>query len=110
MPDTDEATGLLNVSMHYTYALDILDQYDHQDLETKGTIKDDLFQIDYNEAMSAIHSVLDKFGGRALFGNKKDDSFRRSLAAIYQQAELTTRRTLMMLIIFETLRSPMYTE
>jgi|SRR6218665_386951 len=82
--NSDEATGLLKVLTDYTYALDILDQYDHQQLEVKGTTKDDLFQITYDDAMSAIHSLRDKFGGSSLFGNEKDESFRGSLAAIYQ--------------------------
>ncbi len=34
--------------------------------------------------MGAIKSLKDKFGGSALFGNEKDDSFQGSLAAIYQ--------------------------
>jgi len=34
--------------------------------------------------MGAIHSLRDKFGGSALFGNEKDQSFRGSLATIYQ--------------------------
>lgn len=82
--NSDEATGLLKVLTDYTYALDILDQYDHQQLGVKGTTKDDLFQITYEEAMSAIHSLRDKFGGSSLFGNEKDESFKGSLAAIYQ--------------------------
>lgn len=82
--NSDEATGLLKVLTDYTYALDILDQYDHQQLGVKGTTKDDLFQITYEEALSAIHSLRDKFGGSSLFGNEKDESFKGSLAAIYQ--------------------------
>jgi prophage maintenance system killer protein len=34
--------------------------------------------------MEAIKGLKDKFGGSTLFGNEKDDSFRGSLAAIYQ--------------------------
>lgn len=82
--NSDEATGLLKVLTDYTYALDILDQYDHQQLEVRGTTRDDLFQISYENAISAIHSLRDKFGGSSLFGNEKDESFRSSLAAIYQ--------------------------
>lgn len=82
--NSDEATGLLKVLTDYTYALDILDQYDHQQLEVRGTTRDDLCQISYEDAMSAIHSLRNKFGGSSLFGNEKDESFRGSLAAIYQ--------------------------
>lgn len=34
---SDEATGLLGVITDYTYALEILDKYDHQILEIEGT-------------------------------------------------------------------------
>lgn len=81
---SDEATGLLKVITDYTYALDVLDQYDHQVLEIKATTSKELFHITYKEAMKAIHGLKDKFGGSTLFGNEKDESFQSSLAAIYQ--------------------------
>lgn len=68
----------------YAYALDILDQYDHQRLQTTGTTADNRFHITYPAAMEAVHGLKDKFGGSSLFGNEKDDSFRSSLAVIYQ--------------------------
>lgn len=82
--DSSEANGLLKVITDYTYALDVLDKYDHQVLEIEGTTSDDLFIIAYESAMQAIHSLRDKFGGSSLFGNEKDESFQGSLAAIYQ--------------------------
>jgi prophage maintenance system killer protein len=81
---SDEATGLLKVVIDYTYALDVLDQYDHQVLEIHDTTEEELYRINYEEAMFAIKGLRDKFGGSALFGNEKDDSFQGSLAAIYQ--------------------------
>ncbi|MBE7172216.1 MAG: virulence protein RhuM/Fic/DOC family protein [Williamsia sp.] len=82
--NSDEATGLLHIVTDYTYALDVLDQYDHQILEIQGTTSKELFQITYPAAIAAIKELKDKFGGSALFGNEKDDSFQGSLAAIYQ--------------------------
>jgi prophage maintenance system killer protein len=82
--NTDEATGLLKVITDYTYALDILDKYDHQSLEIKSTTRKELFQITYLEAIKAIKGLHSKFGGSTLFGNEKDESFQGSLAAIYQ--------------------------
>ena len=81
---TDEATGLIKVVTDYTYALDVLDQYDHQVLEIHDTTEAELYTITYNEAMLAIKGLRDKFGGSSLFGNEKDESFQGSLAAIYQ--------------------------
>jgi hypothetical protein len=82
--NTDEATGLLKVVTDYSYALDILDQYDHQVLEIEATTSKELFVISYEEAIKAIQGLKDKFGGSSLFGNEKDQSFPGSLAAIYQ--------------------------
>lgn len=82
--NTDEATGLLRVVTDYAYALDILDKYDHQQLTIEGTTAKELFIIDYNEAKRAIYDLKDKFGGSSLFGNEKDESFKSSIATIYQ--------------------------
>lgn len=82
--NSDEATGLLKVITDYTYALDILDQYDHQVLEIQSTTREELFQITYPEAIKAIKGLHSKFGSSSLFGNEKDESFQGSLAAIYQ--------------------------
>ncbi len=82
--NSDEATGLLKILTDYTYALDVLDRYDHQVLEIGGITKEELFQITYPQAMKAIDGLRDKFGGSTLFGNEKDESFQSSLAAIYQ--------------------------
>lgn len=81
---SDEASGLLKVITDYTYALDVLDQYDHQVLEIHDTTRKELFQVTYDEAIKAIKGLHEKFGGSSLFGNEKDESFRGSLAAIYQ--------------------------
>jgi hypothetical protein len=80
----DQAAGLLRVLSDYSYALDVLDKYDHQILGIEATSPKQLFQITYDSAMQAIHGLKDKFGGSLLFGNEKDDSFQGSLAAIYQ--------------------------
>ncbi len=61
-----------------------MDQYDHQVLEINDTTKEELFLINYKEAMNAIHGLKNRFGGSTLFGNEKDEFFQGSLAAIYQ--------------------------
>ncbi|WPV67884.1 virulence protein RhuM/Fic/DOC family protein [Chitinophaga sp. LS1] len=80
----DEANGLLRVITDYTYALDILDQYDHRTLAIEGVHKASSFIATYDSAMNAIKGLRDKFGGSCLFGNEKDDSFKGSIANIYQ--------------------------
>lgn len=81
---SDEATGLLKVVTDYSYALDILDKYDHQQLAVEGTTDNQLFVATYEQAMQAIKELKDKFGGSSLFGNEKDDSFKGSIGTIYQ--------------------------
>ncbi len=82
--DSDEAIGLLRVLTDYTYALNVLDQYDHQRLELGPTTDKELFKISYVEAKAAIRGLHSKFGGSSLFGKEKDESFKSSLATIYQ--------------------------
>ncbi|MDD5452244.1 MAG: virulence protein RhuM/Fic/DOC family protein [Desulfovibrionales bacterium] len=84
----DEATGLLQVITDYSYALSLLDQYDHRQLKIRHTTEKTPFALTYEAARRAI----DKLGeqsmkkGRpvALFGREKDQSFKGSLGAIYQ--------------------------
>lgn len=80
----DEAQGLLQVLSDYAFALDILDQYDHQTLKIAETDTEEVFKISYPEAKKAIEGLKTKFGGSYLFGNEKDDSFKGSLETIYQ--------------------------
>lgn len=82
--NSNEATGLLKVITDYTYALDVLDQYDHQVLKAGPVTKKAGFKITYKEAIKAIGELKNKFGGSALFGNEKDESFKSSLGAIDQ--------------------------
>jgi hypothetical protein len=67
---SDEATGLLKVVTDYSYALDILDKYDHQQLTIEGTDDQQLFVATHEDAMSAIKDLKYKFGGSSLFGNE----------------------------------------
>jgi prophage maintenance system killer protein len=82
--DVSEATGLLQVITDYTYALDTLDKYDYQQLTVENTTINTPFHATYDNAMEAINFLRHKFGGSDLFGNEKDQSFRSSIATIYQ--------------------------
>ena len=84
----DEATGLLQVIMDYSYALSLLDQYDHQQLKIRRTTKKIPFALTYEAARRAIDTLGEqsrkKGQSMALFGREKDQSFQGSLGAIYQ--------------------------
>ena len=80
----DETNALFEVVTNYTYALDTLDNYDYERLTIDKTTKDEPFHATYENAMEAINGLREKFGGSALFGNEKDDSFKSSIGQIYQ--------------------------
>lgn len=80
----DEATGLLRVITDYTYALDLLDRYDHQSLTVDDTSGKDTFHIDYQSAKKAVVELGKQTSNVGYFGKEKDESFKSSLAAIYQ--------------------------
>ena len=80
----DETNALFEVVTNYTYALDTLDNYDYERLTIDKTTKEEPFHATYENAMEAINGLREKFGGSALFGNEKDDSFKSSISQIYQ--------------------------
>lgn len=80
----DETNAIFEVVTNYTYALDTLDNYDYERLIIDKTTKEEPFHATYENAMEAINGLREKFGGSALFGNEKDDSFKSSIGQIYQ--------------------------
>ena len=81
---TEENRALFEVVTDYTYALDTLDNYDYERLTIEKTTKEEPFHATYEHAMKEIQRLREKFGGSALFGNEKDDSFKSSIGQIYQ--------------------------
>ena len=86
--DTTQAEGLLRVITDYSYALSILDDYDHQRLAMRNTSHAEPFRITYQAARGAVDRMAEQMrrDGRepGLFGREKDESFQGALAAIYQ--------------------------
>jgi prophage maintenance system killer protein len=80
----DESAGLLKIISDYAYALDILDQYDYQTLEIRNTSGKEIYQLTYDEAINQIKLAKKVHGNSELFGREKDESFRSSVASIYQ--------------------------
>lgn len=80
----DETNALFEMVTNYTYALDTLDNYDYERLTIDKTTKEEPFHATYENAMEAINGLREKFGGSALFGNEKDESFKSSIGQIYQ--------------------------
>ncbi len=80
----DESRGLLKIISDYSYALEILDQYDYQTLKIENTSRKEVYQLTYEEAIKQIELVKRTYANSDLFGHEKDDSFKSSIATIYQ--------------------------
>jgi death-on-curing family protein len=80
----DESKGLLKIISDYSYALEILDQYDYQTLKIENTSGKEVYQLTYEEAIKQIELVKKTYGNSELFGHEKDNSFKSSIATIYQ--------------------------
>ena len=80
----DESKGLLRIISNYSYALDILDQYDYQTLRITETSGKEIYQLTYKEAIEQIELTKRTFGNSDLFGHEKDNSFQSSVSTIYQ--------------------------
>jgi prophage maintenance system killer protein len=84
---TDQARALLRVVTEYSYALDLLDDYDHQRIAVTRVRRGKARGITYEEAIGMISHLREKFGGSALFGKEKDKSLAGSLNAVMQTFE-----------------------
>ncbi len=81
---SDESKGLLKIVSDYSYALELLDQYDYQTLKVENTSCKEVYRLTYTEAITQINLVKKTYGNSDLFGHEKDDSFKSSLTTIYQ--------------------------
>jgi prophage maintenance system killer protein len=79
-----ENKGLLDIIADYSYALDILDQYDYQTLKISDTTPGEIYRLTYQEAIDKIKKARNFHGNSELFGREKDASFRSSIDSIYQ--------------------------
>lgn len=79
-----ETKGLLDIISDYSYALDILDQYDYQSLKISDITEDELYRLSYTEAIEQIIKAREAHGNSELFGREKDESFKSSIGSIYQ--------------------------
>lgn len=77
-----DAKQVLTVVERYSQALELLDAYDHQNMERPKGNKA-IYILTYEECRKVIDNM--KFGdSSSLFGNEKDDSFKGSIGTIYQ--------------------------
>lgn len=82
LPGGLESAQILDIVQAYAPALDLLDDYDHQRIGRPAG-EQPVYVLDYEECMDLIQSM--RFARESdIFGVEKDDSFRSSIAAIYQ--------------------------
>ena len=82
LPGGLESAQILDIVQAYAPALDLLDDYDHQRID-RPTGGHPIYVLGYEECMNLIQSM--RFARESdIFGVEKDDSFRSSIAAIYQ--------------------------
>ena len=78
-----DAKQVLSVIEKFNTALDLLDDYDHQTMKKPAGSKA-VYVLEYEECRKVINEM--KFASDSeLFGNEKDDSFKGSIANIYQE-------------------------
>ena len=74
---------VLSVIEKFNAALDLLDDYDHQTMK-KPTGSKAVYVLNYDECRKVINEMKYAYDSE-LFGNEKDDSFKGSIANIYQE-------------------------
>jgi prophage maintenance system killer protein len=80
----DEAKALLAVVSDYMFALDLLDDYDHQQVALPPAKRGKVQAIDHAEVLRIIKQLRGKFGGSELFGREKDHGLFSALGAVWQ--------------------------
>jgi prophage maintenance system killer protein len=82
---SDEAKAVLRVVMDYAYALEILDDYDHQRVPVPKQIrKEPALGIAYEEAKRIIDRLAEAYGASDVFGLEQDRSLSSSLETVMQ--------------------------
>lgn len=85
VPGDVGAREILDIVESYTTAFDLLDQYDRATvMRPRGT--DATFRLDYEECVALIGKMRGRFSSD-LFGVPRDESFRSSVAVVYQSFE-----------------------
>ena len=79
----DEAQDVANILDNFAQGLDLLDNFDHKTLDTKGVTQKDAIIIPKEEYLTVINKMKSEFSSD-VFANPKDDSFDSSINQVYQ--------------------------
>jgi prophage maintenance system killer protein len=80
----DEAAAVLRVVSDYSYALGLLDDYDHQRIVAGEVTAGPVVPVSHDEARRITDRLRAEFRAGDLFGREKDDSLRSALANVMQ--------------------------
>ncbi len=81
--DVSQMKQLTGFLKHFALGLEMLDDYDHEQLDIIGRSKNKHREITPEEFQQVIENMKQEFTSE-LFGKKKDDSFESSVRQIYQ--------------------------
>jgi prophage maintenance system killer protein len=81
---TKSKTGFLEILDKYSSALAILDNYDNQRIQLLENNKEKAYLLEYDEIISLISEMKNRFESSELFGREKDESLKSSISSIYQ--------------------------
>lgn len=79
----DEAKDVAKLMDNFAIGLDLLDNYDHQKLDSKGLTTREAVKIDEKEFITIIDKMKSEFASD-VFATPKDESFSSSVNQIYQ--------------------------
>ena len=79
----DEAQDVANILDNFAKGLDLLDDFDHKTLDTKGVTQKEAVVISESEFLKVIDKMKSEFASD-VFANPKDGSFASSVNQIYQ--------------------------
>lgn len=79
----DQAQDVANILDNFAKGLDLLDNFDHKTLDTKGVTQKEAVVISESEFLKVINKMKSEFASD-VFANPKDESFASSVNQIYQ--------------------------
>ena len=79
----DEAQSIAKILENFAKGLDLLDNFDHKTLDTKGQTTKEAVKISEKEYLHIIDKMKSEFASD-VFANPKDSSFASSINQIYQ--------------------------
>ena len=80
----DEGAAILQTISDYAYALDLLDDYDHQRVALRETSERETVPIDRDEVIQLVDQMRSKYDASQIFGVELNDSLESSLGAVMQ--------------------------